>query len=67
MLANDPVTFIVSGLASMRVPVTAEPVTVPLIVPVEAQVPVSATPAVKAPLVWVKVPETVAEPLVEET
>ena len=62
-----PVTLIVSGLASVRVPVIAEPDTVPLSVPVEAQVPVSATLAEKAPIVWEKVPETVAEPLVEDT
>jgi hypothetical protein len=62
-----PVTLIVSGLASVRVPVIAEPVTVPLSVPVVEQEPVSPMLAEKAPMVWVKVPETVAEPLVEET
>jgi len=60
-------TLIVSGLASVRVPVIADPDTVPLIIPDEEQVPVSATLAEKAPIVWVKVPETVAEPLVEDT
>ena len=60
-------TLIVSGLVSVRVPVIADPDTVPLIIPDEAQVPVNATLAEKEPIVWVKVPETVAEPLVEET
>jgi len=60
-------TLIVSGLASVMVPVIADPDRVPLIVPDEAQEPVSATLAEKAPEVWVKVPETVDEPLVEET
>ena len=60
-------TVIVSGLVSVRVPVIADPDTVPLIIPVEAQVPVSATFAEKAPVVWVNVPETVDEPLVEAT
>jgi hypothetical protein len=40
---------------------------VPLIIPDEAQEPVSATLAEKAPPVWENVPETVDEPLVEET
>jgi len=61
------VTLIVSGLASVRVPVIAEPVTVPLSIPVVEQVPVRFTLAENAPLVCEKVPETVAEPLVEET
>ena len=65
--AKLPVTLIVSGLASVRVPVIADPDTVPLIVPDEAQVPVSFTLAEKAPPVWVNVPETVAEPPLEET
>lgn len=67
VLAKVPIILIVSGLASVRVPVIAEPDMVPLIVPIAAQEPVSATLAEKAPLVWVKVPETVAEPLLEET
>jgi hypothetical protein len=67
VLARVPITLIVSGLVSVRVPVIAEPDMVPLIVPDEAQEPVSATLAEKAPPVWVNVPETVDEPLVEET
>ena len=65
--ARVPITVMVSGLVSVRVPAMAEPVTVPLSVPVVEQEPVSATLAEKAPIVWVKVPETVADPLVEET
>jgi len=60
-------TLIVSGLASVMVPVIADPDRVPLIVPDEAQEPVSATLPEKAPPVWVNVPETVDEPFVEET
>lgn len=62
-------TLIVSGFVSVRVPEMAEPVTVPLIVPVVEQDPVSETlpEKVPAPAAWVKVPEAVAEPLVEET
>lgn len=60
-------TVMVSGLVSVRVPVIADPETLPLIVPVEAHVPVSVTLPENAPLVWVNVPETVDEPLLEET
>ena len=67
MLARVPVTLIVSGLASVMVPVIADPDMVPLSVPVVAQLPVSVTFPLKAPAVWVNVPETVAEPLVEDT
>jgi hypothetical protein len=67
VLAKVPITLIVSGLVSVRVPVIAEPDTLPLIVPDEAQEPVSATLAEKAPPVWANVPETEDEPLVEET
>jgi len=49
------------------VPVIADPDTLPLIIPVEAHVPVSATLAEKLPLVWVNVPETVDEPPLAET
>jgi len=47
--------------------VIADPETVPLIIPDEAQEPVSATLPEKAPLVWVNVPETVDDPPLEET
>jgi hypothetical protein len=67
LVARLPVTLIVSGLVSVRVPVIADPDTVPLIIPDEEQVPASATLAEKLPLVWVNVPETVDEPPVEET
>jgi hypothetical protein len=67
LVARVPVTLIVSGLVSVRVPVIADPDTVPLIIPDEEQEPVSVKLAEKAPPVWVNVPETVDEPPLEET
>jgi len=68
LLATVPVTLIVSGLVSVSVPVRERPEMVPLIVPDEAQEPVMLRLAPEKLLpVWVKAPETVAEPPLDET
>lgn len=59
--------LIVSVLVSVSVPVKELPEIVPLIVPVVAQELVMVMVPEKLLPVWVNVPETVAEPPLEET